>query len=247
MNAIVSPSITSNAPVSVVASIDGIVQDVPMDYAGLDSFPVYRSQESASAALPKDGQHLVIKAKKNSSRGADADDGWAVWCVIPGFGADIGALGAWSEVVNSVLMQQASDSLKSWRLNNPIASHVPRSLFSVQQLREDFLAGGAGLSMDKETLEKLYCASSTHALFTGSDKFKFNAQYRTLVDVFKGKIVSLAGRSHGSLSDSDLDAMVAKLADDDLSTQFGVYVVNRIQQIKKRREDEGTEMDLSAL
>ena len=243
MTEIVSPS----APVSVVTSIDGIVQDVPLDYAGLDSFPVYRSQESAAAALPKDGQHLVIKAKKNSSRGTDTDDGWAVWCVIPAFGADIGALGAWSEVVNSVLMQQASDSLKSWRLNNPITSHVPRSLFSVQQLREDFLAGGAGMAMDKETLEKLYCASATHQAFITSDKFKFNQQYRTLVDVFKGKIVSLAGRSQGSLSDSDLDAMVAKLADEDLSTQFGVYVVNRIQQIKKKREDEGTEMDLSAL
>lgn len=242
-----SEIISSSAPVSVVTNIDGIVQDVPMGYAGLDSFPVYRSQESAAAALPKDGQHLVIKAKKNSSRGTDADDGWAIWCVIPGFGADIGSLGAWSEVVNSVLMQQASDSLKAWRLNNPIASHVPRSLFSVQQLREDYLAGGAGLSMDKETLEKLYCASATHQAFITSDKFKFNAQYRTLVDVFKGKIVSLAGRSHASLSDSDLDAMVAKLADEDLSTQFGVYVVNRVQQIKKKREDEGTELDLSAL
>ena len=247
MTAIVSSTAPVSGPVSVVTNIDGTVQDVPMDYAGLDSLPVYRSQESAAAALPKDGQHLVIKAKKNSSRGADTDDGWAVWCVIPGFGADIGALGAWSEVVNSVLLQQASDSLKSWRVNNPVASHVPMSVFRVQQLREDFLAGGAGLSMDKETLEKLFYASATYQGFIGSDKFKFNQQYRTLVDVFKGKIVSLAGRSHGSLSDSDLDAIVAKLADEDLNSQFGVYVVNRVQQIKKKREDEGTEMDLSAL
>ena len=40
---------------------------------------------------------------------------------------------------------------------------------------------------------------------------------------------------------------MAKLADEDLNSQFGVYVVNRVQQIKKKREDEGTEMDLSAL
>lgn len=242
-----SEIISASAPVSVVTNIDGIVQDVPMDYAGLDSFPVYRSQESAAAALPNDGRHVVVKAKKNSSRGSDADDGWAIWCVIPGFGAEIGSLGAWSEVVNAVLLHQASDSLKAWRLNNPIASHVPMSVFRVQQLREDFLAGGAGMAMDKETLEKLFCASATYQGFIGSDKYKFNAQYRTLVDVFKGKIVSLAGRSHGSLSDSDLDAIVAKIADEDLNTQFGVYVVNRVQQIKKRREDEGTEMDLSAL
>ena len=61
---IMSEVISSSAPVSVVTNIDGIVQDVPMDYVGLDSFPVYRSQESAAAALPNDGQHLVIKAKR---------------------------------------------------------------------------------------------------------------------------------------------------------------------------------------
>jgi len=243
MNAIIS----STAPVSVVTSIDGIVQDVPMSQMGADLFPVYSSQESAAAALPKDGQHLVIRAKKNSSRGTDADDGWSIWCVIPGFGATIGTLGEWSEVVNSVLLAQASDSLKAWRLNNPIATTVPASLFSVQQLREDYLAGGAGLSMDKETLEKLFCASATYQAFINSDKYKFNAQYRTLVDVFKGKIVSLAGRSHGSLSDSDLDTMIAKLADEDLSAQIGVYVVSRIQQIKKKREEDSSEMDLTAL
>lgn len=240
-----SAIIDSNATVSVVTNIDGIVQDVPMAQVG--ELALYTTQESAAAVLPKDGKHIVVKAKKNSSRGTDADDGWQVFAVVPAFGADIGSLGAWSEVVNSVLLQQASDSLKTWRLNNPIASHVPRSLFSVQQLREDYLAGGAGLSMDKETLEKLYCASATHQTFITSEKFKFNQQYRTLVDVFKGKVVSLAGRSHGSLSDSDLDAIVAKLADDDLSTQFGVYVVSRVQQIKKKREEEGNEMDLSAL
>lgn len=245
MSEVISSSAPVSAPVSVVTNIDGIVQDVPMAQVG--ELPLYTSQEAASAVLPKDGQHLVIRAKKNSSRGSDADDGWAVWCVVPGFGAEIGSLGAWAEVVNSVLMQQASDSLKLFRTNNPNASTVPASLFSVAQLREDFLAGGSGLSMDKETLEKLYCASATHQAFVNSDKFKFNAQYRTLVDVFKGKVVSLAARSHGSLSDSDLDAIVAKLHDDDLQSQFGVYVVSRIQQIKKKREDEGNEMDLSAL
>lgn len=240
-----SAIIDSNATVSVVTNIDGIVQDVPMAQVG--ELVIYRTQEAASAVLPKDGNHVVIRAKKNSSRGSDADDGWAVWCVVPAFGADIGSLGAWSEVVNAVLLQQASDSLKQFRTNNPMASTVPASMFTAAQLREDFLAGGSGLSMDKETLEKLYCASSTHQAFINSDKFKFNQQYRTLVDVFKGKIVSLAGRSHGSLSDSDLDAIVAKLHDSDLSTQFGVYVVSRVQQIKKKREEEGNEMDLSAL
>lgn len=243
MTAIVSPS----APVSVVVNIDGIVQDVPLDSASLTELPLYTSHDAASAVLPKDGQHLVIKAKKNSSRGTDADDGWQVFAVIPGFGATIGTLGEWAEVVNSVLISQASETLKAWRLNNPLASSVPKSLFTVQQLREDYLAGGAGLSMDKETLEKLFCASATYQGFITSDKYKFNQQYRTLVDVFKGKIVSLAGRSHGALSDSDLDALVAKLADDDLRTQFGVYVVSRTQQIKKKREEDSGELDLNAL
>lgn len=244
-----SEIVSSTAPVSVVTSIDGIVQDVPLIVAtGASSLAVYSSSEAANAVCPKDGQHVIIKAKKNNSRSEGADDGWQVFAVIRGFGASVGSLGAWSEVVNNVLLQQASDSLKAWRLNNPRASTVPASMFTAEQLREDYLAGGSGLSMDKETLEKLYCASVTHQNFVSSDKYKFNAQYRTLVDIFKGKIVALAGRGLvASVTDLDLDKIVVKLDERDLSTQFGSYVLARIAQLKKKREEEETEVDLDAL
>lgn len=120
-------------------------------------------------------------------------------------------------------------------------------MFTAAQLREDFLAGGSGLSMDKETLEKLFCASATYQAFINSDKYKFNAQYRTLVDIFKGKIVALASRSQASITDSDLDTIVVKIHEDDLQSQFGAYVIARIAQIKKKREEEETEVDLAAL
>lgn len=238
-----------SGPVSVVTNIDGVVQDVPMIVAaGSGSLPVYSTGDAAHAVCPKDGQHVIIKAKKNNSRGEGADDGWQIFAVIRGFGAAVGSLGAWSEVVNNVLLQQASDSLKAWRLNNPMASTVPASMFTAEQLREDYLAGGSGLSMDKETLEKLYCASATHQQFIQSDKYKFNAQYRTLVDIFKGKIVALAGRGLvASVTDLDLDKIVVKIHEDDLQTQFGSYVLARIAQLKKKREEEETEVDLDAL
>lgn len=243
-----SEIISHASPVSVVTSIDGIVQDVPMIVAsGSGSLPVYATGEAAHAVCPKDGSHVIIRAKKNSSKGSDTSDGWQVFTVIKGFGAEVGSLGSWAEVVNNVLLAQASESLKAWRVNNPLATSVPASMFTAAQLREDFLAGGSGLSMDKETLEKLFCASATYQAFINSDKYKFNAQYRTLVDIFKGKIVALASRSQASITDSDLDTIVVKIHEDDLQSQFGAYVIARIAQIKKKREEEETEVDLAAL
>lgn len=255
MNAFASTTVVSaGAPVAVVTNIDGIVQDVPMESATVACAPldgmlaIYSTGDAATAVCPKDGKHVIIKAKKNNSRGEGADDGWQVFAVIPGFGSVVDSLGAWSDVVNAVLLQQASDSLKAWRLNNPMAGEVHASMFSAAQLREDYLAGGSGLSMDKETLEKLFCASATYQSFVGSDKFKFNAQYRTLVEIFKGKVVALAGRGLvASVTDLDLDKIVAKIHDEDLSTQFGAYVLARVSQLKKKREEEETEIDLDAL
>jgi len=248
---VVSASASVSGPVSVVTNIDGIVQDVPLtaivpNDSGM--LPVYGSGDAAAAVCPKDGKHVIIKAKKNNSRSEGADDGWQVFAVIPGFGAVVDSLGQWSEVVNAVLLQQASDSLKAWKVNNPLATVIPASMFSAAQLREDYLAGGAGMSMDKETLEKLFCASATYQSFVNSDKFKFNAQYRTLVEIFKGKIVALAGRGIvSSVTDLDLDKIVVKIHEEDLQTQFGAYVISRIAQLKKKREEEETEVDLDAL
>ena len=156
--------------------------------------------------------------------------------MVPSLASDIASLGEWLELVNSALLGQAKESLKQWKLNNMHASTVPVSLFTAAQLREDFLAGGDSGSMTKDQLEAAFCASATWKRISGSDKFKVSSQYRTIADMFKQRILALAGRSHGSISDTDLDKMLAKIEEDDFVTPFGSFAIRKIQQIRKQRE-----------
>lgn len=230
------------------------------DLAGLASPPdrapitngmssLYATSEAAHAAVGKlgNGQYLVVSAKKNNTKGAGVEDGWQVHCVIPSFSQHISELGHWSELVNSVLLRQAVDTLKQYRTNTPMATSIPVSMFTAEQMREDYLSGGDSGSMTREELEKAFCNSSTWKRIAGSEKFKTMQQYRSVAELFKNRILALAGRSHGSITDTDLDKILAKLEEDDLVSPFGAFVIRKIQQIKKAREEAVNEIDIDAL
>jgi hypothetical protein len=212
---------------------------------------LYSGSDAAHAAIGshglQSGQYFVVSAKKNNTKGAGVEDGWQVHCVVPSFASDIATLGEWADLVNSVLLKQASESLKQFRASNPMASEIPVNLFTASQLREDYLAGGDSGSMTKEELERAFCASATWKRISTSDKFKTMQQYRSVAELFKQRVLMLAGRSHGSITDGDLDKILAKIEEDDFSTQFGAFVIRKIQQIKKNREEAGNEIDIDAL
>lgn len=233
-NAVVAtlPDLESTADMGAATSAA-----VPLMPEGM--LPVYAKLDSAQAACPKDGKHVVIHAKKNASRGSDAADGWQVFTVVESFASGLESLGTWADLVNSVLMQQASDTLKNWRTGNPDSTMIPAHLFTQAALRESYMLDGSGaISFTREQLDSEFSKSATWARIVGSAMYKQNAQYRAIASVFKDKILALAGRSHGSITDEDLDKILAKLEESDLDSQLGAYVVRRIQKIKKDREND---------
>lgn len=234
--------INSVASLDSLASLDSATV-VPASVAATPlaagMLPVYGKLESAQAVCAKDGSQVVITAKKNASRGSDAADGWQVWAVVPSFTSGLDSLGAWCDVVNSVLLQQASDTLKQWRTNNADSTVIPASLFTQAALRESFLMDGAGgVNFTREQLDAEFSKSATWQRIVGSANYRNNPQYRTIASVFKDKVLALAGRSHGSITDEDLDRILAKLEEADLESSLGAYVIRRIQKIKKDREND---------
>lgn len=209
---------------------------------------IYSTIEAAQAVVGSNGQSMIVSAKKNNTKGAGVEDGWQVHCVVPSFLASIDSLGDWTDVVNSVLLSQARESLKQWRTSNPMNSQIPLARFSAAQLREDFLSGGDSGSFTKEELEKSFCAGRTWQDIIASDKYKVNPQYRLIAQLFKDKVLLLAGRSFDKLSDKDLDVILSKLHEVDLSSSFGAFVVRKVEQIRKIRSENGfNEIDLDAL
>ena len=244
MTTINKVTIMSNVNATIeFATTPAIVSPVSTDHTA-----VYATVEAAHAVCGSSGQYLVISAKKNNTKGGGVEDGWQVHCVVPSFASGIATLGGWSELVNSVLLKQASEMLKDWRLNNPMGREVPLRFFTADALRDSYMTGSDSVSMNKEELERAFCASATWKRISSSDSFKNNKQYVAIADMFKGKVVSLAGRSHGSITDVELDKILAKLEESDFPTPFGAFVVRKIQQIRKAREEQaGNDIDIDAL
>lgn len=235
-NATTLPDLESTADMGA-ASAASAASAVASPVLPIGMLPVYAKLESVQAACPKDGKHVIVHAKKNASRGSDAADGWQVFTVVESFASGLDSLGSWADLVNSVLVQQASDTLKNWRAGNPDSTMVPAHLFTQSALRESYMMDGSGaITFTREQLDSEFSKSATWARIVGSAMYKQNPQYRSIASVFKEKILALAGRSHGSITDEDLDKILAKLEESDLESSLGAYVVRRIQKIKKDRE-----------
>ena len=233
---------------SGLPQIDGIASAPSVPAITGDETSLFSTVEAAQVVAGKSGQFVIVSAKKNNSKSTGAQDGWQAHIVVPSFAADIASLGEWAELVNSALLSQASATLKEFRTNNPMAGSIPLYMFTAQQLRQDYLAGGDAGSMTREELERAFCESATWKRISGSDNFKNNATYRMVADRFKAQIVSLAGRSHGALTDSDLNKILAKLEEADLGTRFGSYVFRRIGKIlQDRAAGDVDSLDVDAL
>ncbi len=239
IDAITSTLDASTETLPNLESLTDVASAVPVASVPDGMLPVYATRGSAAAVCPKDGQHVIVHAKKNASRGSDAAEGWQVFAVVPAFHAGLDSLGEWSDVIASVLTQQASDTLKQWRTSNADSNMVPANLFTQSALRESFLMDGAGaVGFTREQLDAEFSKSATWQRIVSSDNYKRNSQYRAVASVFKDKVLALAGRSHGSITDEDLDKILAKLEEQDLESSMGAYVIRRIQKIKKDREED---------
>ena len=145
-------------------------------------------------------------------------------------------------LVESCLQEAASESLKKFVGENENSMEIPAELFTREGLVEAFMSR-ADTWMGKEALEVAFTASKTWKRIAGREEFRTNATYQRAANAFKDAILKLSGKAT-VLPPAMQDAILAKMEEDDLETEFGVFVTKRIEAMK--RKDAG-EIDLSAL
>lgn len=146
-------------------------------------------------------------------------------------------------LVESVLISQAEATLKNHvNANGDGANEVPLSLFDRTELVSSFLTG-ADNWMSKEALERAFTVSATWKKITSNPNFATNGVYQVQANRFKDAILKLTGKAV-QMDPDKCDMILAKIEDSDLDTEFGGFVVNRLNKIKNNGEKE---FDLSAL
>lgn len=207
--------------------------------------PILTTLASAQA-LVTPGQSFVVSAGRKKSGDTPA---WERHVVVPSFANSLDALGDWSAMVNAVLVRACSQALLDFVERNGgsscMASEFPLDLVSVENLRAAVLLESTG-GMDRAQLERAWVDSKTWQGIIKKEVYQRDSRARAMADLFKERVLALAGRSTDSISDNDLNIILAKLADEDLNAPVGLFICKRVAQIRKNREVAPQELDIDA-
>lgn len=87
--------------------------------------------------------------------------------------------------------------------------------------------------LSKEELESAWKTSATRQQWITREDYKTSAPLRKAVARYEELILKLSGKT-SQFEPGDLDLIVAKLKDEDLSTEMGPFVIRRVEAIRNR-------------
>jgi hypothetical protein len=187
---------------------------------------------------PTNGQRLITARFRNPSRSATV--------VVP--------ITAWETMQSQVpapyaallgaVLETAAKSILSRRLEN--MSVWPTSIDASILTPDAILSEASGANTEWLTREELTAAweaSATRKAFINSPNYQANKAYRQAVEMFKELVLKLAGKT-SQYQESELDKILAKMHEDDFSTEFGVFVIKRIEALKNKPARASVDMDI---
>jgi hypothetical protein len=150
-------------------------------------------------------------------------------------------------LLESVLTTSAQSILSRYYLNTFDAhkitiSQVPHSFFTNDNLLEE-ASGNNSEWLNKEELEQAWKASQTRAAIFNQSRYATDNAYRRAFTRFEELILKLSGKT-SQFEEKELDTMLAKISDADLHSEFGIFVVRRIEAIKNRPNKQAVDMDI---
>lgn len=210
--------------------------------SSIQNLQIYSTLSNAIAVKTVD--QTVITAKWNARKASDtqeaADAKTASICLgTESLGILAGTPETYRELIIGALTTAAEKNLKMYVDEFPSAGDIPANYFTQTALIECFV--GAGLWIEKERLETLFTASKTWQTRVASASWS-NAQYQTLCRAVFADYVSVAGKKTRMVTEK-AQTLLAKLHEDDLSTECGVFIARRLNQIINRKVEE---VDLNA-
>lgn len=182
---------------------------------------------SAESALPAEGERIITARFKNPARSA------TICIPAEPFNMLAAVPDAYRGLLDAILERAARDILSAY-LNGftQWPTTIPAERFTHDALLEQ--ANGANSNwLSKEELEQAWKASATRRAFYGDARFGSNPAYRKAVGKFEELVLKMAAKN-AAYQPEELDKILAKLHDDDLVGEFGMFVVRRIEQIRNK-------------
>lgn len=139
-------------------------------------------------------------------------------------------------LVESALVSSAEDVLKKFCSDNPNSFEISANCFTRENLVESFISRG-NLWLGKKELEIAFTGSATWKRIASRPEFSSNKTYQAVANRFKETILKLSGKAT-VISPEDADQILCKIEDSDLETNFGEFIVNRLESMKNRKQEQ---------
>jgi hypothetical protein len=187
---------------------------------------------------PATNERLIIVRFKNPARAAaiaiPADPWRTMRAKVPE--AYAGLLDAVLEKAAKDILAATLSSFTTW------PTEIGAERFTLDALMEQASGSNTGW-LSKEELAAAWKASATRKAFYGDARFSTNPAYRKAVGKFEELILKMAAKN-AAYREEELDKILAKLDDADLSSEFGTFIVRRIEQIRNKPMAAEVDLDL---
>ena len=188
--------------------------------------------------IPLACERLIIVRFKNPARAAAIAIPSVPWtamrAAVPV--AYAGLLDAVLEKAAKDILSTTLSSFTSW------PSEIGADRFTLDALMEQASGSNTGW-LNKDELAAAWKASATRRAFYGDSRFGSNPAYRKAVGKFEELVLKMAAKN-AAYREEELDKILAKLDDDDLTSEFGTFIVRRIEQIRNKPMTADVDLDL---
>ncbi len=201
----------------------------------MTAITISRNPESVT---PVASERLIIVRFKSPARAAAIAIPADPWTSMR---ADVPT--AYAGLLDAVLEKAAKDILASTLASfTTWPSEIAAERFTLDALMEQASGSNTGW-MNKEELAAAWKASATRKTFYGDARFGSNPAYRKAVGKFEELILKMAAKN-AAYREEELDKILAKLEDDDLTSEFGTFIVRRVEQIRNKPMNAEVDLDL---
>lgn len=201
----------------------------------MSAITISRNPENVT---PSASERLIIVRFKNPARAAAIAIPSDPWTAMR---ADVPV--AYAGLLDAVLEKAAKDILATTLASfTTWPTEIGADRFTLDALMEQASGSNTGW-MNKEELAAAWKASATRRAFYGDARFSSNPAYRKAVGKFEELVLKMAAKN-AAYREEELDKILAKLEDDDLTSEFGTFIVRRIEQIRNKPMNAEIDLDL---
>lgn len=200
----------------------------------IETVTVYSDPNAATKTAAND-EMTIVQRWKNPARAFAVNIPSTPWTNV-----EKNVSAAYAPLLSAVLESAAKRILKRHiEAYNVTPSTLKASLFTEAAMLDE-ATNGASEWLSKEELTSAWEASVTRQrLIVKNPKYRASAEYRRAANYYAELILKLAGKT-SAYKIEDLDWMLAKMADEDLNTEFGSFVARRVEALRNKPQQAAT-------